>query len=72
VHDRVLAAVQERSREVIEGALAGLLYTEVAFQSGLGVVGAPRTNVVALTPRTLEGPILPAQHMNVGLTCFGG
>src|SRR5499426_3377593 len=71
VHDRALAAIQERSREVIEGALAVLLFTAVAFQAGLVVVGAPRTNVVALTPRTLEGPIFPAQHMDVGLTRFG-
>src|SRR5438094_6136140 len=71
VHDRALAAIQERSREVIEGALAGLLFTAVALQSRLVVVGAPRTDVVALTPRTLEGPIFPAQHMDVGLTCFG-
>src|SRR5215216_4710109 len=54
VHDRALAAVQERSREVIEGALAILLFTAVALQAGLVVVGAPRTDVVALTPRTLE------------------
>src|SRR5262249_27524874 len=60
VHYRALAAVQERSREVIEGALATLLFTAVAFQAGLVVVGAPRTDVVALTPRTLEGSILPS------------
>jgi hypothetical protein len=71
VHDRALAAVQECSREGIEGALAGLLFPAVALQSGLVVVGAPRTNVVALTPRTLEGPILPAQPRDVGLTRFG-
>jgi hypothetical protein len=71
VHDRALAAVQERSREVIEGALAGFLFTAIAFQAGLVVVGAPRTDVVALTPRTLEGPIFPAQRMEVGLTRFG-
>ena len=71
MHDRVLAAVQERSREVIEGALAGLLFTAIAFQAGLVVVGTPRTNVVALTPRTLEGPIFPPQRMDVRLTRFG-
>src|SRR5262252_8985124 len=71
VHDRALAAVQERSREVIEGALAILLFAAVALQAWLVVVGAPRTDVVALTPRTLEGPIFPAQHMDVGLTRFG-
>ena len=31
MHDRALAAIQERAREVIEGALAGLLFTAVAF-----------------------------------------
>jgi len=71
VHDRALAAVQERAREAIEGALAALLFTAVALQSGLVVVGAPRTNVVALTAGTLEGPIFPAQRMDGGLTRFG-
>jgi hypothetical protein len=41
------------------------------LQSGLVVVGAPRTDIVALTPRTLEGPIFPAQPMDVRLTRFG-
>src|SRR4029450_6704177 len=71
VHDGALAAVQERSREVIEGALATLLFTPVALQARLIVVGAPRTDVVALTPRTLEGPIFPAQPMDISLTRFG-
>src|SRR5215813_6841523 len=71
VHDRALAAVQQRAREVIEGALAVLLFTAVALQTELGVVGAPWTDVVALTPRTLEGSIFPAQPMDVGLTRFG-
>src|SRR5262249_38859476 len=71
VHDRALAAIQECAREVIEGTLTGLLFTAVALQSGLVVVGPPRTDVVALTPRTLEGPIFPAQRMDVGLTLFG-
>ena len=61
---------QTRSK-VIEGALAGLCFTAVALQSGLVVVDAPRTDVVALTPRTLEGPIFPAQRMDVGWTRFG-
>src|SRR4030095_3338047 len=50
VHDRTLAAIQERACEVIEGALATLLFTAVAFEAGLVVVGTPRTDVVALTP----------------------
>src|SRR5215510_11361879 len=56
---------------VIEGALAALLFTAVALQAGLGVVGAPGTDVEALTAGTLEGPIFPAQRMDVGLTRFG-
>src|SRR4029450_10238116 len=40
VYDRALAAIQERAREVIEGALAALLFTAVAFQARLGMVGA--------------------------------
>src|SRR5678815_2792507 len=71
VHDRALAAVQQRAREVIEGALATLLFTAVALQAGLVVVGAPWTDVVALTPRILEGSIFPAQPMDVRLTRFG-
>src|SRR5262249_38392050 len=45
--------------------------TAVALQSRLVVVGTPRTDVVAPTPRTLERPILPAQGMDVGLTRCG-
>src|SRR5262249_8008216 len=66
-HARALAAIQERSREVIAGALAGLLLTAIALPSGLVVVGAPRTDVVALTPRTWEGPILPPECRDVGV-----
>ena len=54
VGEGALTAVQECAREVIEGALAALLFAAVAFQARLGVVGAPGPDVVALTPRTLE------------------
>ena len=54
-----LAAVQECAREVIEGALAVLLFTAVAFQSRLVVIRPPETNVVALTSGALQGPIFP-------------
>ena len=64
---RALAAIQERTREVIEGALAALLLTAVAFQARLGVVGAPGTDVVALTAGTLEGPIFPPECMDICL-----
>jgi hypothetical protein len=70
VHQRALAAIQERSREVIEGTLSALLFTAIALQARLGVVGAPRPDVEALTAGTLEGPIFPAQRMDVGLTRF--
>jgi hypothetical protein len=72
VYDRALVAIQEHSREVIEGALAVLLLTAVALQSVLVVVGAPRTDVVAMTPRTWEGPIFPARHMDVRIDTFRG
>jgi hypothetical protein len=52
VHERALAAVQERACEVIDGAFAGVLLTAVALQAGLVVVRAPGTDVVALTAGT--------------------
>jgi len=67
VHDRALTAIQERAREVIAGALAALLFPAVALQARLGVVGAPGTNVVALTAGTREGPIFPPECMDVRL-----
>ena len=42
----------------------------VALQSGLGVKGAPRTTVAALTPRTLAGPSFPAHQRHGGLPRF--
>jgi hypothetical protein len=71
MHDRALAAIQERAREVIEGALASLLFTAVAFQARLVVIRPPGTNVVALTSGALQGPIFPAQRMDISLTRFG-
>ena len=50
--------------------LQALLFTAVAFQSRLGVVRTPRTDVVALTARTLEWAIFPPQRMDIGLTRF--
>src|SRR5215468_1493238 len=70
VHDRALTAVQERAREVIEGAIATFLFAAVAFQARLGVIGAPRTDVVALTAGTLEWAIFPPQRMDIRLTRF--
>ena len=71
MHERALAAVQERAREVMEGALAGLLFPAVALQAGLVVIGAPGTDAVALISGTLQGPIFPPQRMDIGLTRFG-
>src|SRR5215475_4554726 len=67
VHHRALAAIQERAREVMEGALAGLLFTAVALQSRLVVIGPPGTNMVALTAGALQGTIFPPQRMDVCL-----
>ena len=71
MHQRALAAIQQRASEVIEGALAVFLFTAVAFQSRLVVVRTPRTDVVALTAGTLEWAIFPPQRMDIGLTRFG-
>src|ERR687887_1848618 len=71
VGEGALAAVQERSREVIEGALAVFVSTAVAFQSRLVVVRTPRTDVVALTAGTLEWALFPPQRMDIELTRFG-
>ena len=68
---RALATIQQRASEVIEGALAVLLFTAVASQSRLVMVRTPRTDVVALTARTLEWAIFPPQRMDVGLTRCG-
>ena len=71
MHDRARAAVQERAREGIEGALAGLLFPTVALQARLVMLRAPGADVVALTSGALQGPILPAQPLEIGLTRFG-
>jgi hypothetical protein len=71
VGEGALAAVQERSREVIEGALAVLRFTAVAFQSRLVVIRPPGTNVVALTSGALQGPIFPPERMDIDVTLVG-
>src|SRR5262249_1540567 len=71
VPQRARAAIQERAGEVIEGTLAALLFTAVAFQARLSVVGAPWSDIEALTAGTLEGSIFPAQRMDGGVTRFG-
>src|SRR5215472_5205601 len=71
VHHRAFAAVQECAGEVIEGPLAALLFTAVAFQPRLVVVCPPRADMVALTVGTLEWTLFPPQCMDVGLARFG-
>ena len=69
--ERALAALSERTREVMEGALAARRFPAVASPARLGVVGAPRSDVAALTAAAREGPLLPAQRMDVGLPRCG-
>jgi hypothetical protein len=69
VWERALALVQEGIGKVIEGALAAI--APVAFTPGAVVIRAPRINVVALAPGTLQRALFPPQCMNVGLTLFG-
>jgi hypothetical protein len=51
--------------EIVEGALAAV--APVAFTPWSVVVIAPRIDVVAVTPGTLERAIFPPQRMEVGL-----
>ena len=53
------------------GALAARRFPAVAWQARLGVLGTPGTDVEALTAGTLEGPILPAQRREGGVTRVG-
>jgi hypothetical protein len=69
LHLPLLALVQEGMSQVIESALAAI--APVAFASRPIMIRAPRVDVVALAPGTLQRAILPPQYMNVGLTLFG-
>src|SRR5438309_6556241 len=66
VRQRSLALVQEGIGEVIEGALTAI--APVALAPGAVVVCAPRIDVVALAPETLQRAIFPPERMDVGLT----
>src|SRR5262249_23912474 len=66
VGQRALALVEQRIGEIIEGALTAVV--PVAFAAGSVVVRAPRIDVLALAPGTLEWSIFPSQCMNVGVT----
>jgi hypothetical protein len=65
VRERPLALVQQGVGEVIESALAAV--APVAFAPGAIVVIAPRIDVLALTPGTLERPIFPPECMDIGV-----
>jgi hypothetical protein len=69
VRERPLTLVEQGVGEVVEGALAAV--APVAFAPRSVVVLAPRINVLALAPGTLEGPIFPSHCMNIGVTPFG-
>src|SRR6266849_3626613 len=60
VRQRPLTLVQQGIGEVIEGALAAV--APVAFAPRSVVVIAPRIDILALTPGTLERPIFPPQR----------
>jgi hypothetical protein len=53
---------------IIEGALAAV--APVAFAPGSVVVLAPRIDVLAVTPGTLERAIFPPERMDIGVAVF--
>lgn len=62
---RPFALMHQRVGEIVEGALTAV--APVAFAPWAVVVIAPGIDVVALTPRTLERTISPAQTMDIGV-----
>ena len=60
--------MQEGIGEIVEGALAAV--APVAFASRPVMVHAPRVDIVALAPGTLQGAIFPAQGMDISLAGF--
>jgi hypothetical protein len=69
VRERPLALGQQCVGEVIEGAPTAV--APITFQPRPIVVGAPGTNIWAVTPGTLERAIVPPQRMDVSLALFG-
>src|SRR5438309_4523042 len=67
VRQRPLALVEEGVGEVVEGALAAV--APVAFASRSVVVLAPRIDVLALTPGTLQRAIFPSECMDIDVAC---
>jgi hypothetical protein len=61
--------VEQGVGEVVEGALAAV--APVAFAPGPVMVLAPRIDVLALAPWTLEGTIFPPECVNVRLALVG-
>src|SRR4029450_1007571 len=69
VHQWPLALVQQRIREVVEGALTAM--APVALAPVAILVGPPESNMVALAARTLQRTVLPPERMDIGLALFG-
>ena len=57
--------MHQRAGEVIEGPLA--VTAAIASASGAVVVIVPGTDLVILTPRTLQRPLFPVQTMDIGV-----
>jgi hypothetical protein len=57
--------MHQRAGEVIEGPLA--VTAAIALASGAVVVIVPGTDLVILTPRTLQRPLFPVQAMDIGV-----
>jgi hypothetical protein len=68
VWQRPLALVQQGVGQIVEGALAAV--APVAFTPGSVVIIAPRIDVVAVTPGTLQRAIFPPQGMEISLAGF--
>ena len=58
--------MEQRLGQIVEGALTAV--APIAFASRPVVVCAPRVDVVALAPGTLQRAIFPPERMDVGLT----
>jgi hypothetical protein len=61
--------MQQGVGQVVAGALTAV--APGALTPGSIVVCAPRIDVVALTPGTLQRAVFPPERMDVGLTLVG-
>src|SRR5207245_5373985 len=66
VRERPFALVEQSVGAVITGALAAI--APGAFTSRSVAIIPPRIDVLTLAPGTLQGPILPSQGMDGGVT----